>query len=106
MQGVLVKKPIKGVPCTRLTCVSKEEVLLAKALAEKAFKEKTNIAKDKALEFLLFLEGTKQISSLKRAPIYLALPVFCTLRSVKGKRLALKKTASWEAIERISLSRA
>ncbi|MEM4367207.1 MAG: hypothetical protein QW035_03705 [Candidatus Anstonellales archaeon] len=105
MQGIIVKEPIKRAPCTTLTEVSEEEVLLAKALAEKAFKEKTNMARDKIIEFLLFLEGKRQISDLKKANTYLALPVFCSLKGIKGKRIVLKKKALWDAIERISLSR-
>lgn len=104
MYGFIVKSLVNNVPCTTILDVSEEEVLLAKKLTEIAFQKRINIARDKNIEFLLFLEGKRQISSLKKANVYLALPVFSKVK-IKGKKITLKKKASWEAIERISLSR-
>jgi len=96
---------------------SLEELQLAYYLAERAFAQKTNVAKKVKFEFLLWLAGKTDIRSAMEAAAPQAgddvlVVVFTGSRTLARKLAALgakdaklKKTAGPLALERISLSR-
>lgn len=92
---------------------SLEEVELAFHLAKKAFENKKNIAKKLKYEFLLWLSGTRDISSaIKRTSPKgkeFLLAVFSERKKLpaelKEKRMGLSKRGKSLRLEMISLSR-
>ena len=87
---------------------------LAYALAQKSFKEKTNLAVQMRFEFLLWLAGTRDIkNALKKLGANNSKDMLLItfhkppLKKLKAKKLPLKlnKEASWQELEKISLSR-
>jgi tRNA threonylcarbamoyladenosine modification (KEOPS) complex Cgi121 subunit len=95
------------------TVESLEELELAFHLAKKAFEKKKNIAKKLKYEFLLWLSGTRDISSaIKRTSPkgkQFLLAVFSERKKLpaelKEKRMGLSKRGKSLRLERISLSR-
>ncbi|MEM2947954.1 MAG: hypothetical protein QXG02_00295 [Candidatus Anstonellales archaeon] len=87
--------------------VSLEGIQLAYALAKKAFEEKKNIATSFHMEFALWLSGKTNISSaLKELSPNGERALVLDFNS-KKERIArgIRKNATWQEIERISLSR-
>ncbi len=90
---------------------SEEEILLAWALAEKAFREKTNIARKFRYEFLLWLTGKRDIRRAVEFSRPKGKEVIIVdfshdkkiLKSFRGKKM--RKTATPLELERISLGR-
>ena len=89
---------------------------LAYQLAEKSFKNKKNLAKQFKFEFLLWLSGTRDIQNAlqklgAKNPNEMLLVIFEKNNSIikklkaKKKKLALKKQATWQELEKIALSR-
>lgn len=88
--------------------VSIESIRLAEKLAKNSFRERKNIASSFCMEFALWLSGKTNISSAlaylspeKGAKALLIDFNFKANRLPKG----LRKNATWEEIEKISLSR-
>ncbi|MEK6982335.1 MAG: KEOPS complex subunit Cgi121 [Candidatus Micrarchaeota archaeon] len=96
---------------------STKEIELADYLTKKSFKEKTNIAKDSKLEFLLWLSGKKDIKSamatIKPTEKEAILIIFNKeedkdqiLNKLEAKEEVFKeKEVDQKRLERISLSR-
>jgi tRNA threonylcarbamoyladenosine modification (KEOPS) complex Cgi121 subunit len=92
------------------TVNSEEEIRLAQALAERAFKNKTNIAKKFKYEFLLWLTGKTDIKSALAAATPAAgdsclVVVFKDQKIAGAKPAKLQKKAAPLELEKISLSR-
>lgn len=82
---------------------SVEEIELASYLTDKAFSERKNIARDRKLEFLLWLSGKRDIKSAIDATKGIKV-------EMKGDKITIRpgpkiKKADPLALERISLSR-
>ena len=97
------------------TVESFEELELAFHLARKAFQKKKNIARKLKYEFLLWLSGTRDISSAmkKTSPKgkEFLLVVFSDIKKLPGKlkakekKIGLRKHGDSLRLEKISLSR-
>ncbi len=86
----------------------KEQLKLAYFLTEESFKNKKNISKNFAIEFLLWFFGTRKISDILKLNDFDPKDFICVHnRELKFKELPLNipEKCSWEEIEKISLSR-